>query len=279
MVDRRKREEKPVNLLTRQQVLTLIDAVQASAFKVEMRDEDGAKAILSVERELFRVDLVRQQLLRRRDGGSSEVAYRFDVRSGWFSRGEDNAMWRDLGRAITQQIDLGGDPALTTNLVTRTEVRVLIDAIRVMAFRIDPLITNPEIYVLFSEEREVYRIDRKERTLSMIGLKGGPEVIYRFQPEPAEWFWSGTDRQLWKGMVDAIDFYRSTIQRVRMVDYRALFASKMQDVIAALADAMTVAEADSAMLAKVEGTGPGRLHPDVADLLSDEPKEEEGEQG
>jgi hypothetical protein len=220
----------------------------------------GPKAILSVERELFRVDLVRQQLLRRRDGGQTEIAYRFDVRDGWFPRGEDTHIWRDICRAITQQIDLGGEPALTTNLVTRTEVRVLIDAIRVMAFRIDPLITDPDVYVLYSEEREVYRVDRKQRTLSMIGLKGGPEIVYIFEPEPVEWFWSGTDRQLWKSLIDAIDFYRSTIQKVRMVDYRALFAN----------NAMTVAEADAAMLAKVEGTGPGRLHPEVAEMLSEE---------
>jgi hypothetical protein len=102
----------------------------------------------------------------------------------------------------------------------------------------------------------------------MTALSGTSEIVYAFAEEPAEWFWAGTDRKLWKDLTESIAFYNSAMHKVRMSDYRALFGNQMQKVISLLAQAMDEAEADVRMLEKVDKTNSGHnLHPDVARLV------------
>ena len=256
-----------VNLLTVEQVEYIIDGVNKSAFTVSLDEGDDVVATLSAAgKEVFVVDFSKQTISRTQDNKRTQVFKPSAPK--FFSTPIEYKHYCLLEDAIRQQYALGGQEALTTNLITRGEVVVLINAIRAMAFSINPQPTDFDVLLVNFDGREVFRIHTKERKIAMTALSGTSETVYVFSEEPAEWFWAGTDRKLWKDLQDAIKFYDGAMHKVRMSDYRALFGNQMQKVIGLLAQAMDEAEADVRMLEKVDKTNSGHnLHPDVARLV------------
>jgi hypothetical protein len=256
-----------VNLLTVEQVEYILDGVQKSAFTISLDEGDDVVATLSAAgREVFVVDFTKQTISRVQDGKRTQVFKPSPPK--FFSTPIEYRHYCLLEDAIREQYTLGGQEALTTNLITRREVVVLIDAVRAMAFKIDPQPTDFDVLLVSFEGREVFRVHTKERKVYMTALSGTSELVYTFAEEPAEWFWAGTDRKLWKDLTDAIAFYNSAMHKVRMSDYRALFGNQMQKVIVGLAQAMDEAEADVRLLERVDKTAGGAsLHPDVARLV------------
>jgi hypothetical protein len=256
-----------INLLTPEQVGYIYDGIECSAFTISLDEGDDVVATLSsAGKEVFVIDLTKRIISRVQDGKRAQVLcvpppklFRMNVELKWFDL---------LEKAIRTQYTLGGQEALTTNLITRGEVVVLVNAIRAMAFSINPQPTDFDVLLVSFDGREVFRIHTKERKVAMTALSGTSETVYVFNDEPAEWFWAGTDRKLWKDLTDAIAFYNGAMHKVRMSDYRALFGNQMQKVISLLAQAMDEAEADVRMLEKVDKTNSGHnLHPDVARLV------------
>jgi hypothetical protein len=254
-----------INLIGPEQVLAIIDGIEKSAFTVTMSEGESVIASLSAGgREVFTIDLTNLIITRKREGGGERI-YKAKPPK-FFTPSADLKLFDRLEEVIRMQYSIGGQEALNANLITRREVLVLIDAIRAMAFKIDR--PKPDLAVLFFDGREVFRIDTTFKTIALIGLSKAAEVVYTFQEEPEHWFWAGTDRKLWRDLVDALVFFDATMHRVRMADYRAMFGNQMQKVIVGLAQAMDEAEADVRMLERVDRTNSGAaLHPDVARLV------------
>lgn len=258
-----------INLITLKQVGAILDAIDESAFGIELTEEDDAPIAMLMKggREIFRVNLRDRIILRRKDSKLERV-YTFEPQKWWRRWSADSEMWGHLAFSIKTGAELGGTEALTTNLLTRTEIILLIDAIRAMVFKIDAVQNNPKLLIFTYESREVFRLDLDKRQLAMTPLSGASEVVYTFADEPAEWFWGGTDRQLWKDLLAAMDFFRATMHKVRMSDYRATFGAQMQRVIIGIAKIMEDAESDLRMLERVDTSEGGRnLHPEVARLV------------
>lgn len=254
-----------VNLLTVEQVEHIIEGVEKSAFSITMEEGDGIIVSLSVAgRMVFTVNLTSSVITRKRGNGEELL---FTCPPGHFLwKNSERRLFDRLEAAIKTQYAIGGQEALTSNLITRSEVVVLIDAIRAMAFRIEK--TGIDLSILFFDGREVFRINTDERHITLVGLSNSAEIVYTFADEPEHWFWGGTDRKLWRDLTDALAFYSATMHKVRMADYRAMFGNQMQKVITGLAQAMDEAEADVRMLEKVDKTNSGHnLHPDVARLV------------
>ena len=266
-------EPKPIiNLITPNQILAIIDGIEQSAFGIELTEEDGEPIAMltSGDKEIFRVCLASRVILRRKESRLERV-YTFTKRKWyqWFSTfHEDTRIWGFLSFAIKTQAELGGTEALTTNLITRQEVVLLIDAIRAMVFTVETFSLNTHLTTLSYESREVFRINAEDHTIAMTPLSGQSEIVYTFHDTPVEWFWGGTDFHLWKDLRSALDFYKATMHRVRMSDYRATFGAQMQKVIAGIAQTMEEAEAEVRMLQSVDKSEGGRnLHPEVARLV------------
>ena len=256
-----------VNLISVHQVEYILDGVLKSAFAVTIEEEDGdTVATLSVaEKPVFEVNFSNQTISRIQDGKRLQV-FRCPPPK-FFGTAVEYKHFCSLEDAIRTQYAIGGQEALTGNLITRREVVVLIDAIRAMAFRCERRV-GTDVRALLFDGRECFRIDMESRTILLAGLSGNFELVYLFTEDPEEWFWAGTDRKLWKEMVDALRFYDATMHKVRMADYRAMFGNQMQKVIVGLAAAMDEAEADVRMLEKVDKTNSGsNLHPEVARLV------------
>jgi hypothetical protein len=254
-----------VNMLSLEQVEAILDGVEKSAFTITMSDGDDAVATLSsAAREVFSVDLNGMTISQKRDGNYERV---FTVPpKRLFSRNVEHALFTRIEAAIKVQYAIGGQEALNTNLFTRSEIIVLIDAIRAMAFKIERLM--PDLYTVSFDGRQVFRIYTDDRYIKLNGLSGQPEIVYQFRDDPESWFWAGTDRKLWRSLNDALTFYETMMHKVRMADYRAMFGNQMQKVITGLAQAMEEAEADVRMLEKVDKTNSGAaLHPEVARLV------------
>lgn len=263
---KRAQPQRPViNLIGPEQIEAIIDGIEKSAFTITVSEGDAVVATLSSGgREVFAIDLINNVITRRRES-SSERVYTAAPRR-FFSANTDQKLFARLATAIRMQYSIGGQEALTTNMITRREVVVLTEAIRAMAFKIDR--PEPDLAILFFDGREVFRINLAERAISLIGLSRSAEVVYVFADEPDHWFWAGTDRKLWRDLRDALAFFDATMHKVRMADYRAMFGNQMQKVIMGLAQAMDEAEADVRMLEKVDKTNSGAaLHPDVARLV------------
>lgn len=254
-----------VNLISEDQVEAIIDGVEKSAFTVAMEDSDDTIATLSTAgKVIFIVNLTRRVISRKR--GSSEERTYSPPAPRFFVSSRGLKLFDRLEAAIKTQYALGGQEALTKNLISRSEVVVLIDAIRAMAFRIEK--TSIDLFILYFDGRECFRIETVDKYITLVGLSNSAEIVYGFAEEPAHWFWAGTDRKLWRELQDALSFYHETMHRVRMSDYRAMFGNQMQKVITSLAAAMDEAEAEVRMLEKVDRTNSGRnLHPDVARLV------------
>lgn len=260
----KKPEPRIINLLTAKQLNTLIEGVEQSAFVVEIIDGDAV--LKAAGKEVFRVDLAGRTITRCR-GASEEKLFACEPRK-WFRWSKEKRIFDRLETAIKTQYEMGSEEALTTNLLTRAEIVVLIDAIRAMAFKLDRSGVNSDTLIIYFEGRECFRIDTYAKAILMIGLSNVAEVAYTFSQEPEEWFWAGTDRRLWKDLMEAIKFYNSAMHKVRMSDYRAMFGSQMTKVITDLAKAMDEAEADARLLERVDKTSGGtQLHPDVARLV------------
>ncbi len=259
--------KRVVNMLTVEQVGFIYDGVVASAFTISLDEGQDVVATLSVAgSEVFAIDLSKKTISRVKDGKRAQV---FIVPpSRIFRQNQEAKQFCLLEDAIKTQYAIGGQEALTTNLITRREVVVIIDAIRSMAFSIVPQQTDLGVLLISFEGREVFRVHTVDRKISMTALSGVSEQVYAFAEDSVDWFWAGTDRKLWKDLTDAIAFYNGAIHKVRMSDYRALFGNQMQKVIMGLAMAMDEAEADVRLLERVDKTAGGAsLHPDVARLV------------
>ncbi len=261
--------KRVVNLLAMDQIHAIVDAIEQSSLTVAMSSGDDLIAVLSsAGSEVFRVDLTNRIISRKREGTTERVyvcpPHRF------FSLNVEEKVWERLELVIRSQYAINTHEIPSANLITRHEVVVLIEAIKAMAFKIDRqfAVANADEHILFFDGREVFRIDTAQRTISLVGLSKTSELVYTFVDDPESWFWSGTDRKLWREMTAALDFYAVTMHRVRMSDYRALFGNQIQKVIAGLATAMDEAEADARLIERIDKTNSGRnLHPDVARLV------------
>ncbi len=261
--------KRVVNLLDMVQISAITDAIEQSSLSVSMSSGDDLVAVLSsAGTEVFRVDLTNRTISRKRETGTERVyvcpPHRF------FSFNVEERFWDRLEMVIRSQYAISAHEIPSSNLITRHEVVVLIEAIKAMAFKIERqfAVANADEHILFFDGREVFRIDTNQHTIKLVGLSKTSELVYTFVDDPESWFWSGTDRKLWKELVNALDFYSTTMHRVRMADYRALFGNQIQKVIAGLAVAMDEAEADARLIERIDKTNSGRnLHPDVARLV------------
>lgn len=266
-----KRKEVRVitNLYGEAQVRAILDGIRTSAFQIKLQNTDAPTALLMLaDRIIFSINLQDRTLSRHRDA-HTELVYTFRRKQGFFDRQHDEGVWKEFQDAIHAQGDLGGMEALSTNLFRRAEIETLIQAIRGMVFKIHQAADDPATDAIQFEDADVFRFNRRTHVLSMVVPNGnGIEVVYAFKPEPPEWFWSGTDRDLLNSLNQAIEFYHKTIQRVRMSTYRAMFGRVLQDVIVRLAAILDEAEAEARMLEKVDSTQGGSvLHPQVAELI------------
>lgn len=266
---RRKERVQVVNLYGPTQVKAILEAIRTSAFQVELQNTDTPTANLKLAGKIvFAIDLQERKIYRFKDD-NKELAYTFSRKRGWFDTDHDENLWLEYELIIQAQGDLGGLEAITTNLFRREEIETVILAIRGMVFRVSTAPENLDVDILSFNDEEVFRYNHKLKTLSMVTPNTKTvELVYTFAPEPKEWFWAGTDRDLLKAFDTALAYYRQTIQRVKMSTYRQMFGRIMQDIILKLADIMEEVEAESRMLEKIDSTkGGSYLHPQVADLI------------
>lgn len=263
-----KAKAKVINIFTQAQVQAIIDGVHESAFQIELNnDDDGPQAILkSGSKDVFRVDFTKRVLYRYRHG-NAEVAYIFTEKPWYRFNTVDETLWSNLEGNIRAQGELGLE-VFSDNLFRREEIEIIIEAIRGMVFKISRPLDFGDVEILSFEEREVMRFNTRTKVFSMVGTSGQPQDVYTFKPEPDHWFWASTDRDLLKRLEQALAFYRQTMHRVRMADFRMLFGRTIQEVIGKLAQLMDEAEAENNMLMRIDSTGGGAsLHPEVARLV------------
>ena len=263
-----KPEIKKVNIFTASQIQAITDGIKQSAFIIEIsNNDDGSFADLtSGGKAAFRVDLSRKILYRQKNG-LLEVAYQF-VKLPWYKFNEDDSLWENLSKSIFDLGELAKIEPLSLNLFRKEEIELIIDAIKGMVFKVSTAPESGETEVISFDDREVFRFRKYDCSIEMVDINGGRETVYTFAPEPTEWFWSNTDRDLLKRLNDAIAFHKKTIQTVKMHNFRSLFGRQLQEIIGKLAFLMEEAEHESQSLARIDATAGGRsLHPAVAQLV------------
>ena len=266
------------NLYGENQIQAILEAIRTSAFNVELQNTETPTAFLNLAgHHVFAVDLQDRRLYRYKDD-SKELVYTFVRKSGWFDTKHDEKIWNQYQQTIQAQGDLGGGEALSTNLFRREEIEILIQSIKGMVFKIVPAPDDIDVESIQHgpADEEVFRFNRKTSQLFMVTPNtGAVELVYSFKPEPVEWFWSGTDKDLLRSLNQAIHFYQKTIQQVRMATYRQIFGRVMEGVIIKLVQLVDVAEYEFKQLEKVDSSHGGRvLHEDVARLLSKDTERE-----
>jgi hypothetical protein len=264
-----RKDQVIANLYGPGQLTAILEAMISSAFSIELQNSDSPTAILKLAGNmLFAFDLQERKLYRFKDN-NKELVFTFRRKKGWFSTDHDEAMWDRFQSIIQAQGDIGGAEAMSLNVFRREEIDVLILAIRGMVFRIGSAPDNLDVDSICFNDEEVFRFNHKTSVLSMVAPNTKAlEVVYTFAPEPKEWFWAGTDRDLLKSFHQALAFYQQTIQRVKMTTYRQMFGRTMQEIILKLADIMEKVEAEHKMLERIDSTkGGSYLHPRVADLI------------
>lgn len=261
-------EIKKVNIFTASQIQAITEGIKQSAFIIEIsNNDDGSFADLYSGGKLaFRVDLSRKILYRQKNG-LQEVAYQF-VKLPWYRFNEDDSLWENLSKSIFDLGELAKIEPLSLNLFRKEEIELIIDAIKGMVFKVSTAPESGETEVIFFDDREVFRFRKYDHSIEMVDLNGDRETVYTFQPEPNEWFWANTDRDLLKRLNDAIAFHKKTIHTVKMQNFRALFGRQLQEIIGKLAFLMEEAEHESQALARIDATSGGRsLHPAVSQLV------------
>lgn len=161
------------------------------------------------------------------------------------------------------------------NLFRPPEIYHIISAIHAMVFRLQR--DKHKVFLQF-EGRFCFVIDQQAKTLSMIdNTQQTFTQVYQFR-----WWRIGDALMRWK-LGRALAFHDRVMHKVKMNSYRAMFGSLMEEVITDLGKLMTAAEAESAMLDKMDKTqGGSNYHPEIQRLLqmgappppADEPKDQ-----